>query len=64
MVVIGTFILIIASSVFSFLIIRKFESFEKTELMSYLLLFFWGAFLLGIYVARPASSVELVSFLR
>lgn len=64
MVVMGTFMFSVISVVLSILIIRKFERFEKTELMTYLLLFVWGAFLLGIYVARPATGVQLVSYFR
>ena len=54
----------IVSSAFSFMVIRKFEKFEKTELMSYMLLFIWGAFLFGIYLSRLTDKVLLVSLLR
>lgn len=54
----GTFLFSIISAAFSFLVIRKYESIEKSELMSYLLIFVWGAFLFGMYIARTTAEAD------
>lgn len=64
MMAIGILFFSIISAAFSFLIIRKYERFEKAEIMSYLLLLVWGAFLFGMYIARPSTGIQLVSLLR
>ena len=60
----GILVFSIISAALSFQLIRKFERFEKAEIMSYLLLFVWGAFLFGIYIAKPSTEIQLVSLFR
>ena len=60
----GILVFSIISASLSFQLIRKFERFEKAEIMSYLLLFVWGAFLFGIYISRPSTGIQLVSLFK
>lgn len=64
MITTGILVFSIVSTILSFLVLKKYERFEKAEIMSYLLLFVWGAFLFGIYIARPSTGIQLVSLFR
>jgi hypothetical protein len=54
----------IISAVLCFLVIRKYEQLEKSELTSYLLIFVWGSFLFGLSLTRLTAMVQLVSLVR
>ena len=60
----GILVFSIVSTILSFLVIRKFERFEKAELISYVMLIVWGAFLFGIYIARSADKVLVAGIFR
>lgn len=54
----------IVSAMLCFLVIRKYEQLEKSELTSYLLLFVWGSFLFGLSLTRLTGIMQFVSLVR
>jgi hypothetical protein len=60
----GIILFSIVSAMLCFLVIRKYEQLEKSELTSYLLLFVWGSFLFGLSLTRLTAMVQLVSLVR
>ncbi len=60
----GIFFFSIVSAVLCFVVIRKYEQLEKSELTSYLLIFVWGSFLFGLSLTRLKAMIQLVSLAR
>ena len=60
----GIVLFSILSAWLCFLVIRKYEKFEKSELTSYFLLFGWGSFLFGLSLTRLATIINLVAVAR
>jgi hypothetical protein len=58
MIGMGIVIFSFISAMFSFLLLKRFERFEKAELASYLLLFVWGSFLFGLSLTRFTDLVR------
>ena len=64
MIELGIVLFSMISAMLSFLLIRGYERFEKSELTSYVLLFVWGAFLFGLSLSRFTATVQLASLAR
>jgi len=60
----GIFLFSILSAGICFLVIRKYEKFDKSELTSYFLLFGWGSFLFGLSLMRLTAIVHFAGLVR
>jgi hypothetical protein len=58
MIGMGIVIFSIVSAILSFLMLKRYERFEKAELASYLLLIVWGSFLFGLSLTRFTEAVR------
>ncbi len=54
--ILGVLIFSFFSIYASFMILRKYEALEKTELASYVALIAWGSLAFGIYISRYAVN--------
>jgi len=54
----GILLFAVISALGAFVLIRKYDRLEKSELTSYLLVFVWGAFLLGLSLTRFSEIVQ------
>ena len=58
MIGMGIVIFSFVSAMFSWVLLKRFERFEKAELASYLLLIVWGSFLFGLSLTRLTDVVR------
>lgn len=58
MIGMGIAIFSFVSALLSFLLLKRYERFEKAELASYLLLIVWGSFLFGLSLTQFADAVR------
>lgn len=58
MIGIGILLFSFISAMLSWLLLKRYERFEKAELASYMLLCIWGAFLFGLSLTQLAGGVR------
>ncbi|TAN41027.1 MAG: hypothetical protein EPN25_05555 [Nitrospirae bacterium] len=55
----GVVLFSLLSAGLCFLVVKRYEQIEKSELTSYFLLFGWGSFLFGLSLTRLTTIIHL-----